>query len=101
MGRRAKRGRAGHAAGWRSRGVPPVAAGQADVVITLASEIMQAPGLELVGPLPGRFQNYVHFAAGVSVKARNAEAANALIRFLTSPKAAPTFSAKGIQPQSR
>jgi molybdate transport system substrate-binding protein len=74
-----------------------VAAGEAEVVITLVSEIMQAPGIQLVGLLPERVQNYVHFAAAVSANAQNREAANALIQFLTSPKATPTFRAKGIQ----
>jgi molybdate transport system substrate-binding protein len=78
-----------------------VAAGHAEVVITLVSEIMQAPGIQLVGPLPERFQGYVRFAAGVSATAQNREAANALIQFLTSPKAAPTFKAKGIQTDSQ
>ena len=48
-------------------------------------------------PLPEKFQNYVHFAAGVSAGAKNADAAGSLIKFLTGPKAAPTFKEKGIQ----
>jgi len=74
-----------------------VASGEAELVITLTSEIMPAPGVELVGPLPAKFQNVVRFAAGVSVNAKNADAANALVKFLSSPKVAATFKAKGIQ----
>jgi molybdate transport system substrate-binding protein len=74
-----------------------VAAGQAELVITLSSEIMQAPGMQLVGPLPDKFQNYVKFAAGVGTNSQNADVARALIKFLTDPKVAPTFKAKGIQ----
>jgi molybdate transport system substrate-binding protein len=74
-----------------------VVAGQAELVITLSSEIMQAPGMQLVGPLPDKFQNYVRFAAGISTNSKNADAANALIKFLTNPKVAPTYRAKGIQ----
>jgi molybdate transport system substrate-binding protein len=74
-----------------------VADGQAEIVLTLVSEILQAPGIELVGPLPARFQNYVRFAAGVGVGAKNPEAAAALIKFLTDPKVAPTFTAKGFE----
>ena len=74
-----------------------VAAGKDEVVMTLVSEILQAPGIELAGPLPTKFQNYVHFAAGVSTNAKNADAANALVKFLTSPAAAPTYKAKGIR----
>jgi ABC-type molybdate transport system substrate-binding protein len=35
--------------------------------------------------------------AGVSAKAKNAEAAKALIKFLASPAAAPVLKAKGLQ----
>ena len=75
-----------------------VAAGQAEMVITLVSEIMQAQGIELVGPLPDEFQNYVRFSAAANTHTKNADAANALIKFLTNPEVAPTFKAKGIQP---
>jgi molybdate transport system substrate-binding protein len=74
-----------------------VAAGKDEIVMTLVSEILQAPGIELVGPLPAKFQDYVHFAAGVSASAKNADSANALVQFLTSPAAAATYKAKGIQ----
>jgi molybdate transport system substrate-binding protein len=74
-----------------------VVAGQAELELTLSSEIMQAPGMQLVGPLPDKFQNYVRFAAGVSASSKNAAAANALVKFLTNPKVAPTYKSKGIQ----
>jgi molybdate transport system substrate-binding protein len=74
-----------------------VVAGEAELEITLSSEIMQAPGMQLVGPLPDKFQNYVRFAAGVSTNSKNSDAAGALIKFLTNPKVAPTYKAKGIE----
>jgi molybdate transport system substrate-binding protein len=74
-----------------------VVAGQAELELTLSSEIMQAPGMQIVGPLPDKFQNYVRFAAGVSANAKNAAAASALVKFLTDPKVAPTYRSKGIQ----
>ena len=74
-----------------------VKSGKADVIITLISEIMPDKGVELVGPLPDKFQSYVSFAAGVSATTKNAEAANALLKFLAAPKAASTFKVKGIQ----
>jgi len=55
------------------------------------------PGLDLIGPFPPKYQNYVSFAAGISPKTRNVEAAKALIQFLTSPNASPTFKAKGME----
>jgi molybdate transport system substrate-binding protein len=42
--------------------------GKAEYILTLVSEILPAaPGVELVGPLPGDVQSYVNFAAGVRV----------------------------------
>jgi molybdate transport system substrate-binding protein len=71
--------------------------GDADMLITLISEIVPVPGMELAGPLPSEFQNYVSFAAGVSASAGNAEAAAKLIAFLASPEAAPAFTASGVE----
>ena len=72
--------------------------GKAEILITLISEIVSAKGLELAGPLPKEFQTYVSFAAGVSPKAQNAEAAKAAIKFLTGAKAAAAYKAKGMEP---
>ena len=45
------------------RSAAKVAAGEAELLIALVSEILPAPGVDLVGPLPMQFQNYVSFAA--------------------------------------
>src|SRR5260370_5931463 len=71
---------------------------KAEVLITLINEIVSAKGLELAGPLPKEFQTYVAFAAGVSPNAKNGEAAKAAVKFLTGPKAATAYKAKGIEP---
>jgi molybdate transport system substrate-binding protein len=72
--------------------------GKAELLITLISEIKTAKGLELAGPLPKEFQAYITFAAAVSANAKNAEAAKAAVRFLTGPKAADAYKAKGMEP---
>ena len=74
-----------------------VAAGDADLIMTLISEILPIQGVELVGPLPAEFQSYVTLAAGVGANARNPESAKALIRFLTGSDIAPTLKAKGME----
>lgn len=76
-----------------------VADGRAEYVITLISEILPAHGVELVGPLPSQFQQYVRFAAAVSSHTKNADAANALIAFLKGPAVAPVYKAKGMEPR--
>src|SRR3984893_4700196 len=72
-----------------------VADGKADLVITLIPEIKFFKGVELAGPVPADLQSYISFAGGVAANTHNADAAKALIRFVTSPAAAPTLKAKG------
>jgi molybdate transport system substrate-binding protein len=74
-----------------------VANGDADLVMTLISEILPISGIELVGPLPPEFQHYVELAAGVSAKARDVTAAGALVSFLAGPAVTPTLAAKGME----
>jgi molybdate transport system substrate-binding protein len=74
-----------------------VADGKAEIVLTLASEILPVHGIELAGPLPEALQGYINFAAGIGANAKNAEAAKAMIQFLTGPSAAPVYKAKGME----
>jgi molybdate transport system substrate-binding protein len=74
-----------------------VATGKADIVLTLGSEILPAPGVQLIGPLPAAVQHYVNFAAAVNTMAQNAEAAKAIIKFMKSSAAAPVYQAKGME----
>jgi len=75
-----------------------VAEGKADLVITLIPEIKFFKGVELAGPVPADLQSYISFAGGVATNSHNADAAKALIKFVTSPAAAPTLKAKGEEP---
>jgi molybdate transport system substrate-binding protein len=81
-----------------TRAAARVADGSAELILTLVSEILPAPGVELVGPLPAEVQNYISMSAGVGVKARNADAGRALIKFLAGPSIVPTLKAKGMEP---
>src|SRR6266446_4052796 len=75
-----------------------VANGEAEIGMTQISEILPYTGAELVGPFPKEIQLTTSFAAAVGTNARQPEAANALIKFLTAPSAAPGFKAKGLDP---
>ena len=75
-----------------------VAEGKAELVITLIPEIKFFPGVELAGPLPGDFQSYINFSAGIAANSHNADAAKALIKYITSPAAAPTLKANAVEP---
>ena len=76
-----------------------VAAGKAALVITLFSEIVPVPGVEILGPLPGEFHSNVRFSAAISRTSQSVETGKALIAFLAGPKAASVFKAKGLEPR--
>ncbi len=75
-----------------------VAGGQAQLGVILVNELMAAPGVEVLGPLPAELQNYTVFHAGVGVGSKDSSAAKALIEFLTTPAAGAVFRAKGQEP---
>jgi molybdate transport system substrate-binding protein len=76
----------------------PVAAGEAELGVGQISEIVPVRGAELLGPFPGELQVYTAFTAGTAVSAKDAAAANALIKFLTNPAAAQIFKQRGLEP---
>jgi molybdate transport system substrate-binding protein len=79
------------------RAAANVASGKADLLITLVSEILPAPGVELVGSVPARFQHYVSFAAAIGTNTANGEAGRSLIACLSSPDTLATLKAKGME----
>jgi molybdate transport system substrate-binding protein len=83
------------------RSTARVAQGDAELVITLISEILPIHGIELLGPLPDSLQSYVSFAAGVGAKSADSQAAKALIGFLTGTTASSTLKAKGLEARER
>jgi molybdate transport system substrate-binding protein len=67
-----------------------------EVGIQQLPELMAVPGIDIVGPLPPDIQAMTVFSAGLSTEAKNVEGANALIHFLTTPKAVAVIKAKGM-----
>ena len=78
--------------------VEVVARGDAEIVVVIASRIVDVPGVDLVGLLPSELQTTIGIAAGISATAKEPAAAAALIRFFTAPAAAPVLKAKGLTP---
>jgi molybdate transport system substrate-binding protein len=74
-----------------------VAQGEAELVITLVSEIVPIQGIDLVGSFPADVQKPVSFAAGVGSKSTDAKAGKALIDFIAGPTVASSFKAKGLE----
>jgi molybdate transport system substrate-binding protein len=62
----------------------------------VATRISEVPGVDVVGPIPEELQTKIGFAAGLGSAAKDVATAQALIRFLTAPAAAPTLRAKGV-----
>lgn len=79
--------------------VEVVARGEAEIVVVIASRIVDVGGVQLVGQLPSELQTSIGIAAGISATASEPEAAAALIRFFTAPAAAPVLKAKGVNPR--
>jgi molybdate transport system substrate-binding protein len=74
-----------------------VAKGEADIGVFL-SNVLIAPGVELVGPFPGDLQQELVFTSAVAADTREAEAARALIDYLRSPEATAVIKAAGMTP---
>jgi molybdate transport system substrate-binding protein len=74
-----------------------VAKGEAEIGIAQGSEIVPVAGAQLVGPLPGELGSMSLFTGGVGAGTASAEAAKALITFLTGKDAAPHFKSKGFE----
>lgn len=75
-----------------------IVSGEAELGLHQISEIVPVKGAALVGPLPKEIQNTTIYAAGLSTKARNKDAAQALIKAFTGPAAASILKSKGMDP---
>jgi molybdate transport system substrate-binding protein len=75
-----------------------VARGDAEIGFQQVSELLPEPGVDYVGPLPESVQRVTVFAAGIATRARNVDAARALIAFLASPAARPAIEKSGLEP---
>jgi molybdate transport system substrate-binding protein len=76
-----------------------VARGQAEIVMTLVSEILPVAGVELAGPFPERFQSYLTFAAAASAVTAEAGAVQSFVTFLTRADNAVAYRKQGMEPR--
>ena len=74
-----------------------VAKGKAEIALHQMHELMEVPGLEIVGPLPGDLQETFVFSAAIMTAANDVKAARALIEFLRTPEARAVIKAKGME----
>ena len=75
-----------------------LAAGEADLVIGPASELVGRPGIELVGVLPDDVQLVQVFTASMVKTAHNPEQARKLIAYLASGQTTAAIKSSGMQP---
>jgi molybdate transport system substrate-binding protein len=73
-----------------------VARGEVEIGFAGIADILVAPGVELLGPLPSEVQNYNLMVAGIVTGSARQAAGKALIEFISSPAAATVLKAKGL-----
>ena len=85
-------------------GSPPavgeaIAKGEAEVGLQPISELINVPGIDIVGPIPEPLQTPdLTYAAGLPAKGGNREASTALIKLLVSPAGEAVVRSKGLVP---
>ena len=75
-----------------------VARGEAEIGFQQVAELIHVPGVTFVGTLPADLQPVIYFSGAVTRDAQQADAAVALIRYLSSPEAAAVITKAGLAP---
>lgn len=77
-----------------------VADGSAEIGFQQLSELLNKPGVEVIGTLPVEIQNVTIFSGGVSATSTRPDAARALLDYLASPAAAQVKQKYGLEAAS-
>ncbi len=75
-----------------------VARGEVALGFQQLSELINLPGITVVGPLPPAIQITTTFSAGVCTGSAQADAVRALLQFMASPAAADAKRRQGMDP---
>jgi molybdate transport system substrate-binding protein len=75
-----------------------LASGEADLALGPVSELLNQPGVAVVGSLPDQVQLVQVFTAAIVRNSRHSEQAKRLIQFLTSDRATAAIKSSGMEP---
>jgi len=73
-------------------------AGEAEIGFHQLSELLPVKGVDIVGPLPAEVQQITVFSGALHSAAKEPDAATALSKFLTAPRAADIIKKHGLEP---
>ncbi|MEA2930486.1 MAG: molybdate transport system substrate-binding protein [Hyphomicrobiales bacterium] len=74
------------------------ARGEAEIAVQQISELMQADGVDIVGPLPDVLQSVTVFSAGVFKASQQRDTSEAFVAHLASSAVAPVIRRNGMEP---
>lgn len=77
-----------------------VARGEAEIGFQQVAELIHVPGITFVSALPAEVQPMFSFAGALTKTAKEPDAAQALLAFLSSREAAPAITKAGLTPLS-
>jgi molybdate transport system substrate-binding protein len=75
-----------------------VAAGTAELGFQQLTELMNVPGVEVVGPLPPALQLITTFSGGIAANCRRPDEGRALLAFMAAPAVADVKRRHGLEP---
>jgi molybdate transport system substrate-binding protein len=75
-----------------------IAKGEVEIGFQQVSELSHFEGVDYVGPLPAEVQLFTTFASGIIAGTKEADAAKALVKFITAPAAAAAYKKRGMEP---
>ena len=75
-----------------------VARGEAELGFQQVSELLPIAGIDFVGNIPDELQEVTIFAAGLTTRSTQPDAARELMRFLASPQSSPVIRQTGLDP---
>lgn len=77
-----------------------IARGEYELGFQTISELLPVSGVDQLGPIPAETQEIQSFSAGIAVGAKEPAAGSALIKYLSSPEAAPSIVKSGMVPMT-